>query len=180
MRYIAADDPTEAVAAQSQVDAILKSAPDYVPALVVRAVIAEQKPDPTTAEQIFEGVLKQYPDFAPAQRRLAILYVKDPSNDAKAYPLAVKAHDAFPGDPEVSKTLGIIVFRQGDYSRAANLLQDSTRQIPGDAELMFYLGVAQYHLKNPAGSKASLQRALDLNLSGTQAVEAKRILSELK
>jgi hypothetical protein len=40
--------------------------------------------------------------------------------------------------------------------------------------------MAQYHLKNRAESKTSLQRALDLNLSGTQAVEARRILAELK
>jgi len=46
--------------------------------------------------------------------------------------------------------------------------------------LMYYLGMAQYHLKNRAESKTSLQRALDLNLTGTQAVEARRILAELK
>ena len=85
-----ADKPAQALAAQSQVEAILKSAPDYVPALMVKAAIAEQKPDLATAEQTYEGVLKQYPDFTPAQRQLAILYAKDPSNDAKAYPLGGK------------------------------------------------------------------------------------------
>jgi tetratricopeptide (TPR) repeat protein len=175
-----ADKPAQALAAQSQVEAILKSAPDYVPALMVKAAIAQQKPDLITAEQTYEGVLKHYPDFAPAQKQLAILYAKDPNNDAKAYPLAVKARDAFPGDPEVARTLGIIVYRQGDYSRAANLLQESARQRNGDAELMYYLGMAQYHLKNRAESKTALQKALDLNLSGAPAAEAKRILAELK
>lgn len=175
-----ADKPAQALAAQSQVEAILKSAPDYVPALMVKAAIAEQKPDLATAEQTYEGVLKQYPDFTPAQRQLAILYAKDPSNDAKAYPLAVKARDAFPGDPEVARALGMIVYRQGDYARAANLLQESARQKSGDAELMYYLGMAQYHLKNRVESKAALQKALDLNLSGAPAVEAKRVLAELK
>jgi tetratricopeptide (TPR) repeat protein len=175
-----ADKPAQALAAQSQVEAILKSAPDYVPALMVKAAIAEQKPDLAMAGLIYEDVLNRYPDFAPAQRQLAILYAKDPNNDAKAYALAVKARKALPDDPEVAKTLGIIVFRQGDYPRAANLLQESARQKNGDAELMYYLGMAQYHLKNRAESKTSLQRALDLNLSGTQAVEARRILAELK
>ena len=63
--------------------------------------------------------------------------------------------------------LGIIVFRQGDYSRAVTLLQESARQKTGDAELMYYLGMAQYRLKNRAESK-TLQRALDLNLSGAE------------
>jgi Flp pilus assembly protein TadD len=175
-----ADAPAQALAAQSQVETILKSAPDYVPALMVKAAIAEQKPDLVTAEQTYESVLKHYPDFFPAQKQLAILYTRNPSNDAKAYPLAVKARTAFPGDPAVAKALGLIVFRQGDYSRAATLLQESVRQISGDAELMYYLGMAQYHLKNRAESKTDLQKALDLNLSGTQAVEAKRVLAELK
>jgi Flp pilus assembly protein TadD len=175
-----ADQPAQALAAQSQVEAILKSAPDYVPALMVKAAIAEQKPDLATAGQVYEGVLKYYPDFTPAQRQLAIIYAKDPSNDAKAYSLAVKASNAFPDDPEVAKALGTIVYRQGDYPQAASLLQKSTRQKNGDAELMYYLGMAQYHLKNRAESKAALQKALDLNLSGAPAVEARRVLAELK
>jgi tetratricopeptide (TPR) repeat protein len=175
-----ADKPAQALAAQSQVGEILTSAPDYVPALMVKAAIAEQKSDLAMAGRTYEDVLNRYPDFAPAQKQLAILYAKDPNNDAKAFALAVKARKAFPDDPEVARTLGIIVFRQGDYPRAANLLQESARQKNRDAELMYYLGMAQYHLKNRAESKTSLQRALDLNLSGTQAVEAKRILAELK
>ena len=175
-----ADKPAQVLAAQSQVGEILKSAPDYVPALMVKAAIAEQKSDLAMAGRTCEDVLNRYPDFAPAQKQLAILYAKDPNNDAKAYPLAVKARAAFPGDPEVAGALGIIVYRQGDYSRAANLLQESARQRNGDAELLYYLGMAQYHLKNRAESKTALQKALDLNLSGTPAVEAKRILAELK
>jgi len=60
------------------------------------------------------------------------------------------------------------------------LLQESARQRNGDAELMYYLGMAEYHLKNRAESKTALQKALDLNLSGTPAIEAKRVLAELK
>jgi tetratricopeptide (TPR) repeat protein len=175
-----ADKPAQALAAQSQVEAILKSTPDYVPALMVKAAIAEQKPDLATAGRTYENVLSHYPDFAPAQKQLAILYAKDPKNDATAYPLAVKARTAFSNDPEVAKALGMIVYRQGDYSRAANLLQESARQRTGDAELMYYLGMAQYHLKNRAESKSALQKALDLNLSGAPATEARRVLAELK
>ena len=125
-------------------------------------------------------MLKHYPDFAPAQKELAILYAKDPKNDATAYPLAVKARAVFPADPEVAKALGMLVYRQGDYSRAASLLRESAGQKIGDAETMYYLGMAQYHLKNRAESKSALQKALDLNLSGAPATEAKRVLAELK
>ena len=60
------------------------------------------------------------------------------------------------------------------------LLQESARQKTGDAELMYYLGMAQYRLKNRAESKTDLQKALDLNVSGAEAAEAKRVLAELK
>ena len=175
-----ADEPARALAAQSQVADILKSAPDFVPALMVKAAISEQKSDLTAAQQTYETVLSHYPDFAPAQKKLVLLYVKDPNNDSKASPLAVKARQAFPSDPEVAKALGLVVYRQGDYSRAASLFTESARQLNRDAELMYYLGLTQYQLKNRAPAKTALQQALDLNLSGPQAADAKRILAELK
>ena len=175
-----ADQPAQASAAQGQVTEILKAAPGYVPALIVQAVIAEHKPDPAAAEQSYEEVLKQYPDFIPALKKLAILYAQTPATNDKAYALAVKARKALPADSEVARTLGIIVFRRADFSQAASLLQESARQRTDDAELRYYLGMAQYRLKNRSESKASLQRALDLNLSGPQAVEARQILTELK
>jgi tetratricopeptide (TPR) repeat protein len=175
-----ADKPAQALAAQSQVADILKSTPDYVPALMVEAAIAEQKPDLATAQQTYEAVLNHYPDFAPAQKQLVLLYVKDAKNDAKASPLAVKARQSFPTNPEIAKALGVIVYRQGDFARAASLFTESASQLNRDAELMYYLGMAQYQLKNSSQSKTALKQALDLNLSGPQAVDAKRILAELK
>ncbi len=183
-RFLAMTDlaakPAQAVASQSQVEDILKSSPDYVPALMVRAIIAGQKSDPALAGQTYEAVLNHYPDFAPAQKELVLFYMRDPKNDAKTYPLAVKARQASPGDPEIAKALGLIVFRQGDYSRAEGLLAESARQLNHDAELMYYLGMAEYQLKHRAQCRTALQQALDLNLSGNQAVEAKKLLAELK
>ena len=172
--------PAQALAAQSQVEDILRSSPDYVPALMVRAMIAEKKSDSALAAQTYEAVLNHYPDFAPAQKQLVLIYARDPKNDAKMYPLAVKARQAFPGDPEIAKALGVIAFRQGNYSRAEGLLKESVRQLSHDAELMYYLGMVEYQLKNPTQCKTALQQALSLNLSGDQAVEAKKLLAELK
>jgi tetratricopeptide (TPR) repeat protein len=175
-----ADSPVQAAVAKSQIDEILKTTPDYVPALMVKATIAGQEPDLSAAEKTYENILTIYPDFAPAQKQLAILYSKNPANDARAYPLAVKARVAFPNDASVAEALGIITYRQGDYSRADDLLQESVRQISGDPELLYYLGLTQYHLKQTAESKTTLQRALALNLFATEAADAKRVLAEMK
>jgi Flp pilus assembly protein TadD len=168
------------LAAQAQVGEILKSAPQYVPALMVKALLAENKPDPAVAEATYEEVLTQYPDFVPALKKLASLYAQTPATNDKAYALAVKARKALPADAEVARTLGIVVFRRGDFSQAASLLLESARQRSEDAELRYYLGMAQYRLKNRTESKVSLQRALDLKLSGPEAAEARQVLAELK
>jgi tetratricopeptide (TPR) repeat protein len=164
----------------AQADEILKTSPNYVPALMVKAGLARQNGDTAAAQQTYEDVLKLYPDFAPAQKDLAILYSQNPDNDSKAYPLAVKAHAAFSRDPDVAKYLGIIVCRQGDYARAADLLQESARQISRDPELLYYLGLAQYHLNDDSESKANLQRALNLDLTGKDAADARHMLAEIR
>jgi tetratricopeptide (TPR) repeat protein len=175
-----ADHPLQAMAAQTQIAGILKATPHCVPALMVNATIAGQKGEMAAAEQIYEVVLTQYPDFAPAEKQLAIFLAKEPVNDSQAFPLAVKAHRALPDDPEVTKTLGLLVYRQGDYVQAVDLLRQCVRPKDQNPELMYYLGMAQYRLKHGAESKFMLQKALELNLSGSQAAEAKLILAELK
>lgn len=177
-----AKNPSEAVAAIPRVEEILKADAGDVPALMVLATANEQSPtaDASKAKQTYERVLNRYPDFVPAQRQLTILYAQDSTNDQKAYQIASQAREAFPNDPEVAKALGIIMYRQGDYARAAGLLKESAGKLDGDAPVMYYLGMAQYRLKENAASKKSLQHALDLNLSGDLAGEARRTLAELK
>jgi Flp pilus assembly protein TadD len=92
----------------------------------------------------------------------------------------MKAHESFPNDSELGKALGIIVFRQGNYARAASLLKENAAERTTDAELFYYLGASQYRLNNRPGSKASLQQALRLNLSGKLAADSRQMLAELK
>jgi tetratricopeptide (TPR) repeat protein len=169
----------QAVAAESRIEGILKSDSNYVPALMVVAMINEQKINLPAAEQDYETVLSRYPDFAPAQKKLVILYAEDSSNPENAYVIAIKARESFPDDSGLGKALGIIVFRQGDYARAVSLLKGSIVERSADAELFYYLGAAQYRLNNRTESKASLQRALSMDLSGKQAVTAGQMLAKL-
>lgn len=168
---------------QSSIDRvgqILKSEPANAPALMAMAAIDEKKSDPNAAASCYEKVLGQFPDFFPASRRLAILYSEDPARDARAYDLAVKAREAFPDDPDLARTLGILLYRQKDYARSVKMLKESADKMSGDASLMYYLGMAQYKLNQRTDSKKTLQRALDLNLPGKLAAEAQRVLNELK
>jgi len=175
-----AANPSRVLTAASQVAEILKAEPNYVPALMVSGLISEQKNDVAVAEQSYEKVLSQYADFSPAQKRLAILCAENPGDNPQAYEFAAKARAAFPDDPEVAKALGIILYQQGDYTRAERLLKESADKSVKDSEIFYYLGMAQYHLKETADCEKNLQQALTLNLSNKFEQEAKQVLAELK
>jgi tetratricopeptide (TPR) repeat protein len=175
-----ADDPAKAVSASARVSEILKAEPDYAPALMALAVGKEQAGDADGAAAACEKILARYQDFAPAQRKLAILYSKNPAKSQAAYAFAMKARDNFPNDPVLAKATAIIVFQQGDFLRAANLLKECAASSPADAEIFYYLGTAQFKLKDRTASKASLQQAMYLKLSGSQADAAKQMLAQLK
>ena len=159
---------------------ILKAEPAYVPALLAQAVAGEQRGDLPAAQLAYEKILNRYPDFAPAQKQLAAIYARDAGKADQAYALAIKARAIFPGDPALAKTLGIILVQKGDYTRAVGLLKSGAAGTSEDAERLFYLGTAQFRLKNRVESKASLQQALALKLSGQQATAARQMLDELK
>jgi tetratricopeptide (TPR) repeat protein len=178
-RFLSLTSPNSAVAG-SQAQEILKSEPDYVPALMVMAVSNEQKGDVANAMQIYNKVLDRYPNFAPAQRSMAILCAANDKNNPHAYEFATKARAAYPDDPAVAKALGIILYQQADFTKAERLFKESVNGLNNDPETYFYLGMVQYKLKKSAECKASLQQALKLNLPATYSQEAKGVLAELK
>ena len=173
-------DPPQAVKAAARIDQILGSDPRYAPALQVQAVIAETKSDLPAARQVYAKLLDVYPDFAPAKRSLAILDAEKPGDDPKTYALAVSARKAFPDDPDLARALGIIVYRQGIFPRAEELLQEGAQRRPDDPVLFYYLGMSQYQLKHDAAGRGSLERALDLHLRPDLAAEARRMLAGSK
>ena len=177
---VLADDSSQAVLAADQVAGILKTEPDYVPALMVLGRISEQKDDLGRAKQAYSKVLDQYPDFIPAQKRFTIVCSQLAVNDPRASEIATKARAAFPDDLEVDKAFGVILFLQGDYIRAERQLKETAVVNNTDPEILYYLGMAQYNLKKSAECKKNLQKALSLNLPTRFLQKTRRILTELK
>jgi Flp pilus assembly protein TadD len=97
-----------------------------------------------------------------------------------AFQHAIKAREAFPNDIDVARALGVIAFHRKDYSRAAQLLKETSRSHPRDAEALYYLGIAQFHLNEKNESRQTLRRALSLDGDATFAAEAQRVIAELK
>jgi tetratricopeptide (TPR) repeat protein len=174
------EDSDRALVDQSKVELILSKEPDYAPALMALAGIYLHKKDVGAARKIYESVLERLPDFALAKRQLATLYSMNPAEDEKAYAMASEAYEAYPQDGELAKTLGILVYRQGDNRRAIRLFEESLRKDEDDPVLMHYLGMAHYHLKDWVKTREFLERALELGLSDEFVNETRQTLEALK
>ena len=158
--------------------AALKADPTDLAALFTLGLASEQKNDAGAARKQYEAALKANPEFALAQKRLAMLYALDAGETAKAHELATKARAAYPNDPEVAKALGIATYRQKNYTRAVTLLEEAVRRLGEDPEVHYFLGAAQLELKRPAEGRKSLERALELQLKGELATDARKRISE--
>jgi predicted Zn-dependent protease len=168
----------DVVAAEPDVQKILKAQPDYVPALIAQAAIQLQRNDAKSAAGIYSQVLSRYPDFAPAQKRLAAIYAERPDDLAKAYDLAIKARRALPSDPELARTLAELNFKRKEFPYAIQLLQESAGKQPLPAKDLYYLGMAQLQTKQDSKGRETLERALAAGLSEPLAQEVKQRLAE--
>ena len=151
--------------------------PDDLPALMISALTTA---DLKTSERMLERILAKYPDFAPAQRKLAILLSASPANDARTVEVGTKARIAYPADVDLAKALGTAVFRQGEHRRALALMETAKGGKATDPEVWYYLGMAQEALKETSKAQASLEKALELGLSGAMADSAKSAIKAIK
>src|SRR6266699_1421751 len=172
------NQPEKAQQKAAQVQEILKADPNYVPALMAAAAVYQQQGNVNGAKLACEKTLARFPLFAPANKLLATLYAEKLGDYQQAYEPALKAREAFPNDPEVAKTLGIVVYRRGDFKRAVQLLKESAGKVPTDADLFYYLGMAHYQLKEKNESRNALRQAMALNANAQFVDDAKKVLAE--
>jgi tetratricopeptide (TPR) repeat protein len=176
-----AESPAITATAAAEAESTLKADPTYAPALMVSGLDQEKRGNYKQAAQCYEKVLGRFPLFAPATRNLAILCFERLNDDTKAYELASKARQTFRDDPAIARTLGILAYRKQDYPKAVQFLREAGQKQNDDAEVLYYLGLAQYQLKARAECKSALQKALALKtIQPKMADEARRVLAELK
>jgi uncharacterized protein HemY len=174
------ENPKELMAAEIDLQKELRANPEYVPALMAQAALHTQHGQAKSATEIYSDILHRWPDFAPAQKRLATLYAQDPSKVAAAYDLATKARKTLPDDPELSELLGRLNYEKKEYPRAIQLLQESARKRPLDADSLFYLGMSQLQARQKIEARGVLNQALVAGLQEPLATEAKRALADLQ
>jgi tetratricopeptide (TPR) repeat protein len=178
LALMAIDVGTADPKARTELENYLREWPNDPAALVRLAQIQEREGAVDQAVRTYEKVVADNPLFAPATRQLALLYGQRSTNDLRAYELVTKARQAYPDDPEIAKTLGILSYRRAFYPQSIELLKEAARSRKDDAELLYYLGEDYNQLKQWNECKATLQRALALNLSSALVSDAKRALAD--
>ena len=156
----------------------LRQRPNDPAALVRLAQLQQRDGAVDQAVKTYEKVVADNPLYAPATRQLALLYGQLSTDNPKAYELVTKARQAYPDDPEIAKTLGILNYRRGFYPQAVELLKEAAAKRKDDPELLYYLGEVHRQLKQYDECKEVLQRALTLNLSPGLADDARRALAD--
>ena len=170
---------SDPVAAEAEVEGVLKANPSYIPAMIAKAEILQQHGESETAAATYSDVLRRLPHFSPAQKRLAFLYAGDPAKRDQAYDLVMKARKALPDDPELAQTLAELSYQRKEFAYAAQLLRRSSAKRPLDAKYLYYLGMSLLKADEKLQSREALGQALAAGLPDPLASEAKRVLAEL-
>jgi tetratricopeptide (TPR) repeat protein len=169
---------TANAAVRSELENYLRARPND-PAALVRLADLQQRDGATDqAIKTYEKVIADNPFYAPALRQLAVLYGQRSTDDPKAYELTTKARQAYPGDPEIAKALGILNYRRGNYPQSLELLKETAAKRKDDPDLLYYLGEVYHQLKQYTECKETLQRALGFNLSPQLANDARSALAD--
>jgi tetratricopeptide (TPR) repeat protein len=163
---------------RTELENYLRESPNDPVALTRLAEIQEREGAVDQAVKIYEKVVADNPSYAPAMHQLALLYGELSTDSAKAYELVTKAHQAFPEDALIAKTLGILSYRRAFYPQSVELLKEAAAKRKDDPEVRYYLGEVHRQLKQYPECKDELERALTLNLSPGLANDARRALAD--
>ncbi|HEY3755779.1 MAG TPA: tetratricopeptide repeat protein [Opitutaceae bacterium] len=150
---------------------------DPLPAFVL--ALAKSARDPGAAQGSLEEIYTRAPNYLPVVYALGRLYAQAAGSDPSAYDFTAKAHRTWPDDALLGKYFGVAMYRRGEFTNAAPLLQTVRRTRADDAEVALYLGLTYSRLNSSASAKAELERALRLSLPDSEAADARAALSGL-
>ncbi len=152
--------------------------PDYLPTYILLGQVYAYVEDAARAQQAYQDALKVDPNFYLAQTNLARLDADRGQSLGEALQLAQRAKASQPDDPNVNDALGWVYYKQGLYSSAIAPLEAAVAKSPQTAAFQFHLGMAYLANSQRAQAHASLQQALSLGLSASDARAATEALQK--
>jgi tetratricopeptide (TPR) repeat protein len=132
------------------------------------------------AREYYEKVLAINPRFAGAANNLAWVLSEHGGDKDKALALAQTAKELAPEDPQVSDTLGWILYRRGVHQRALALLKESAAKLPGNPQIQYHLGMVSAQLGDKEAARKALAIAAAAPAPFPGQDEAKKALAALR
>jgi tetratricopeptide (TPR) repeat protein len=125
----------------------------------------------------YEQALKINAELLPAAVKLAELYAGPLQNNNMAFAFAKRARDLAPNDAHVAGLLGHIAYELGNFSWAYSLLQESSRQLDRDPNVLHDCAWAAYSLGRISEAQQAMRRVIEAQPASTAAQDAKSFLA---
>ena len=165
-------------AAEEKLALWLKQHPGDVAALLLEANRLLSSGKNTEATARYEQVLKVSPNNILALNNLA--HVLNLNHDKRALETAEKAYKLAPLNPSVQDTLGWILFSQGQFPRALEVLQRAADKAPKTATFRYHYGATLAKAGRKSEAVKELDAAIALGSQGfPEITEAKALRSTL-
>ena len=94
--------------------------------------------------------------------------------------LARTAAASAPDDPQITDTIGWLLFKRGDYAGSLAALEQAAAKLSNDPAVLYHLGVARAKAGDVGGARASLSRALDSRANFPERDAAQKALASLR
>jgi exosortase len=166
--------------ALTKLEGALSLDPRHLAALTLSGVIYERRANFARAEEAYGKALAVDSRFAPAANNLAYLLTVRGGDKERALQLARTAKEAAPDDPNVSDTLGWVLYQRGAYETAFALLKESATRLPENPEYQYHLGMAALKVGDRQTAKRSLTKATIAGATFVGRDEAERILAQIR
>src|SRR5690606_780574 len=127
----------------------------------------------------FQKALSQNPKNVEALFGLARLNYGPLKDSGKALDFAKQARTLAPEDGRMAALLGKLVYQSGDHKWAISLLQDASRRISNDADLLYDLAWAAYSVGQVEEAESKMKEAIQAGKSFSKNEDARRFLALL-
>lgn len=168
-------DPAAGAAARTTLEKALATRADDPMAHLRLGMLHEREGRADAALAAYAAALKSNSILVPAILGTMRVHAarKDP---AKALAVGREARKALPGEPQLGAALGRLAYQTGDFAAALGFLQDASRRLPDDGEILFDLADASYAMGAVPATETALGDALRAAPSSSRATKARQFL----
>ncbi len=133
----------------------------------------------------YESLMKKLPNSMSVLNNLAFMLAENDERPGDALEYAKKAYEAAPNNPAFMETYSYVLYKNGEYPRALELIRASLQQyqaqrIDVPAELYEHMGMINEKLGSGAEALAAYEQALRITNASGSTTAAERIKAAIE